>query len=316
MWSAQGRAGADLGSGQQIPSRKLTGKRRADGGDAARRRAHRLSALFVSGLLVTACEKKLDGESTITPSDAGARESDEAAKLAELEALEAPERAAWAKPDEVVEALPIDRDDLHIADIGAGTGYFTRRIAARVPAGRVFAVDVDGSYKYFIESHREEWGTPNIEPRLALYENPLLPKDSLDGVFLSNTYPYIEERVTYFKGVHASLHTGGWLVVIGLDDSADCADFDPCPLDGSSVTAEEVQRELGEAGFALEREVDLLPLQYFLVFRKAPVAAAPSKPDSRSTSVSERAAEAPTDAVGETPDAVDGATATELGTRP
>lgn len=199
--------------------------------------------------------------------EGGAKATDHAAEVA---ALEAPERAAWAMPDEVVAALPIASPDEHIADIGAGSGYFTRRIAARVPDGLVYAVDVDSTYKRFIEEHREGWGTPNIEPRLALYENPLLPVDSLDGVFLSNTYRFIEGRETYFQGVHDSLHAGGWLVIVSWRADAHCegAAAKACPPVEDRVELEVIRKELAAAGFELESEAEFLPVQNFLVFRR------------------------------------------------
>ncbi len=197
----------------------------------------------------------------------------------DLETLESPERDAWAQPDAVVAALPIDREDMHIADIGAGSGYFTRRIARRVPAGLVYAVDVDGQFKQFIEHQRESWGTPNIEPRLALYENPLLPVNSLDGVFMSNTYPYVENREVYFRGVHDSLRPGGWLVVVDFRKDASCEGVDSCPAPEDRVASGDVEAELARAGFALAAREDFLKHQYFLVFRRdgdAPASEAPS----------------------------------------
>jgi SAM-dependent methyltransferase len=187
-----------------------------------------------------------------------------------LERLESPERNAWAKPDEVVAALPLDRRDMDVADIGAGSGYFTRRIAKRVPEGKVFAVDVDGTYKHYIRDNREAWGCPNIETRLALYENPLLPEDSLDLVFLSNTYRYIQDREQYFSGVHASLRSGGRLAIVAFAAGADCnAIGEDCPANEDRVAASQVESELSGAGFVLETAHDFLPYQYLLIFARA-----------------------------------------------
>ena len=187
-----------------------------------------------------------------------------------LERLESPERNAWAKPDEVVAALPLDRADMDVADIGAGSGYFTRRIAKRVPQGKVFAVDVDGTYKRYIRENREAWGCPNIETRLALYENPLLPEASLDLVFLSNTYRYIQERVQYFSGVHSSLRPGGHLAIVSFTPDVDCSAIgDDCPPMDQRVAIADVESELREAGFVLQTKHDFLPYQYLLIFVRA-----------------------------------------------
>jgi predicted methyltransferase len=219
----------------------------------------RTLALALLSLTLLGC--KIDG-STSSP---GGEISE-----AELARLESPERDAWAKPDEVVAALPLGSPDMDVADIGAGSGYFTRRLARRVPEGRVFAVDVAGTYKHYILENRETWGTPNIETRLALYENPLLPQDSLDLVFLSNTYRYIQERVTYFRGVHDSLRAGGKLVVISFRVSAECEALgEMCPPTEERVSADSVVSELGEAGFVLATREKFLEHQYMLVFARA-----------------------------------------------
>ena len=217
----------------------------------------RTSLVLALACCLTAC--KPDGSSP--PIDAEHQHS--------LELLESPERNAWAKPDEVVAALPLTRPDMDVADIGAGSGYFTRRIARRVPDGTVFAVDVDGTYKHYIKDHCEQWGTPNIETRLALYENPLLPQDSLDLVFLSNTYRYIQQRTQYFGGVNASLRSGGKLVIVDFDAARDCSPIgEDCPPKEQRITAEAVESELREAGFVLESRADFLPYQYMLVFAR------------------------------------------------
>lgn len=191
-------------------------------------------------------------------------------KEAALKRFDDPERDAWAMPDRVVDALPIEAPDLTVADIGAGSGYFSRRIAKKVPDGKVYAVDVDTDFKRHIEAHRDEWGTPNIEPRLAVYENPLLPVGEIDLVFVSNTYAYIRDRVAYFKAVHGALKDRGRLAVIDFRQDASCEAASTCPDPAQRVGKEAALRELAEAGFTLETEHDFLPHQYFLVLKKNP----------------------------------------------
>jgi SAM-dependent methyltransferase len=191
-------------------------------------------------------------------------------KEAALARFDDPHRDAWAMPDQVVEALAIEATDFTVADIGAGSGYFSRRLAKKVPDGKVYAVDVDTDFKRHIETHRDEWGTPNIEPRLAVYENPLLPAGAVDLVFVSNTYAYIRDRVTYFKAVHGALTDRGRLAVIDFRQDASCDGIDTCPAPSQRVGKEDALRELGEAGFVVEAEHDFLPHQYFLVLKKAP----------------------------------------------
>jgi ubiquinone/menaquinone biosynthesis C-methylase UbiE len=191
-------------------------------------------------------------------------------KQAALASFDDPERDAWAKPDEVVGTLVMENPRATVADIGAGSGYFTRRLAKRVPSGKVYAVDIDRDFASYIEDHRDEWGTPNIEPRLAMYENPLLPEGEIDLVFVSNTYAYIQDRVTYFQAVHKALVEAGSLVIIDFRLDAQCDGIEICPAAGQRVAKAEALAELSQAGFSLETEHAFLPHQYFLVLRKTP----------------------------------------------
>ena len=183
-----------------------------------------------------------------------------------MASFEDPERAREIDPERIVDALPL-RPDMVVADIGAGSGYFTRRIAKRVPQGKVVAVDIDLVFKQYIEAHREEWGTPNIEPHLALDYHPALPVGSLDLVFLSNTYAYIGDRSRYLRNVGKALDAEGWLVIIDYRTDARCGP-PRCPRRGQRVAKSTALAELSQAGFTLDHEETFLPHQYFLLLRK------------------------------------------------
>lgn len=186
-----------------------------------------------------------------------------------IQVFETPERDAWAKPDQVVRALQIENQDSVIADIGAGSGYFTRRLALEAPAGKVYAVDVDDKFKTYIESNRESWGTPNIEPHLAFYDDPALPERALDMIFMSNTYAYLRDRVPYLLKLREALAPGGYLVVINFRPEAQVPG-DAAPAPAYRVPRATAIKELAEAGFVLEREESFLEHQYFLILRVGP----------------------------------------------
>jgi predicted methyltransferase len=177
-------------------------------------------------------------------------------------------RDAWLMPDKVVRALQITAKDGVVADIGAGSGYFSRRLAAEVPAGTVYAVDVDDHFRSYIEKNRESWGTPNIEPHLAFSDDPALPENGIDLVFLSNTYPYLSDRVNYFKKIHRALKPNGLLAVVNFKPDADVPD-NTAPAKQFRTTRDTVISELQQAGFTLLREESFLPHQYFLIFKQA-----------------------------------------------
>ena len=207
-----------------------------------------------AGLSVTACRK---GEMV-----ADMDYDDPKQAIAEMDDAK---RDAWVMPDKVVRALPIASKDSIVADIGAGSGYFSRRLAREVPGGVVYAVDVDDEFRGYIEQNRESWGTPNIEPHLAFYDDPALPEHGVDLVFVSNTYPYLRSRVSYFKKIAGALKSGGQLVVINFKPDAQVPD-NTAPAPQFRTSRETVITELGQAGFALKREETFLPYQYFLVF--------------------------------------------------
>jgi predicted methyltransferase len=183
-----------------------------------------------------------------------------------IDVFEDPQRDAWQQPDQVVSALPVSPKNGVIADIGAGSGYFTRRLAMQVPEGRVFAVDVDGEFEDYLLNNREAWGTPNIEPHLALYDDPMLPKKAFDLVFTANTYAYIRDRVAYFTRVREALKPGGHLAVIEFRPDAN-PPGDMAPAAEHRVDVSAAKSELAAAGFEVEAEESFLEHQWFLVLK-------------------------------------------------
>ncbi len=179
------------------------------------------------------------------------------------------DRDAWQLPDRVVRALPFQSKSAVVADIGAGSGYFTRRLAAEVPDGRVYAVDVDGEFEDYLLEQREVWGTPNIQPHLAIYDDPMLPPREIDLVFTANTYAFIRDRVGYFSKVRAALTANGRLAIVEFrPDASPPGNIAPAPE--YRVPREKAIAELRQAGFTLEREETFLPHQWFLILTPTP----------------------------------------------
>jgi len=175
-------------------------------------------------------------------------------------------RDAWQRPDEVMRALALSDRAATIADIGAGSGYFTRRLALDVPGGRVYAVDVDGEFEDYLRDNRESWGTPNIEPHLALYDDPMLPEGELDLVFTANTYAFVRDRVEYFTKVRQALKPGGRLIVIDFRPEASPPPG-AAPQAKHRVKRDTALSELEQAGFTLTDEETFLAHQWFLVLQ-------------------------------------------------
>jgi len=179
-------------------------------------------------------------------------------------AYEGINRDQWQQPDRIIAALNIRPGD-HVADLGAGGGYFTFRLAAAVgPSGKVYAVDIDRDMVELIAQRARKEGFANVEPVLAKPEDPLLPKTGVDLIFTSNTYHHIEHRIDYFSNLRRYLRPGGRVAVIDFDRRSW---FEG--LLRHYTPAEFIRREMEQAGYSLEREFDFLDRQSFLVFSVA-----------------------------------------------
>lgn len=174
--------------------------------------------------------------------------------------FESPERAAWQKPDEVVAALAPKEGEV-VADIGAGSGYFTRRFAAKVgPKGTVYAIDIEPGMLAAVRKDAKERKLDNIIPILADLDDPNIPPGGVDTVFICDTVHHIADRPAYYRRIAAALRQGGRIVIVDFHER----DAPVGPPTEHKLSAEQVTAELAEAGFQVVRTHDLLPHQYVL----------------------------------------------------
>src|SRR5206468_3894275 len=125
-----------------------------------------------------------------------------------------PARDAYQKPREVVRALRI-RPGMRVADVGAGTGYFSRYLSAAVgAAGTVLAVDTEPELVRYLRERAEKEKTDNVVPILASPDNPRLPRGAVDLVLLVDTFHHIDHRVAYFGSLRRTLAPGGRVAVV------------------------------------------------------------------------------------------------------
>lgn len=169
-------------------------------------------------------------------------------------------RDHWQKPQEVIAALGL-APDASVADIGAGTGYFSARLAQALPKGRVYAVDIEPDMVRYLRERAEREKLPNVEVVLAQPEDPKLPA-KVDRVLIVDTYHHIEEREKYFARLIGMLKPGGEVVIIDFTKESPVG-----PPVATRIAAQQVTAEMQRAGYALVKTHDFLPHQYFLVFR-------------------------------------------------
>ncbi len=167
------------------------------------------------------------------------------------------------KPDEVLKLMNVKLGQV-IVDIGAGSGYFTRRFAAAVgPTGKAIGVEIDSAMVRSMHADARRLSLTNYEARLVPPDDPMLAASSVDVIFLCDTYHHINDRVGYFVNVRRSLKLGGRLVIVDSVRTKNRQEH--------SIVKEEAVDELRRAGFRLTREFDLLlPRQYFLEFEPEP----------------------------------------------
>lgn len=179
-----------------------------------------------------------------------------------IASLEDPERDAYQKPHEVVMALALKEGE-RIADIGAGSGYFSLRFAQHVgAAGRVFAVDISPDMIVHLNKRVRDAGVDNVRTILALPDDPLLPKASVDRVFICDTWHHIADHPRYLGVLKTILKPGGQVVIIDFQKK-DTPVGAPMEM---RLAREDVVREFERNGFRLAKEHTFLPYQYFLVF--------------------------------------------------
>jgi len=170
-------------------------------------------------------------------------------------------RDSWQQPDKVIAALNLHPGEI-VADLGSGGGYFTFKLAKAVaPSGKVYAVDVDEDMIELISKRLKEESGNNVETILATPTDPRLPQTGVDLVFTVNTYHHIADRSAYFANARKYLRPGGRIAIIDLDRRAWLEG-----LLGHYTPSETIKREMEQAGYTLQQQLDFLDRQSFLIF--------------------------------------------------
>jgi len=173
-----------------------------------------------------------------------------------------PARDTWQLPDRVIAALNLKRGQI-VADIGAGTGYFSVRLAKSEAAPKVYAADIERSMVSYLRERAAKEGLHNVIAVQAAADQPNLP-EPVDLVLIVDTYHHIGDREAYFRRLAQSIKPGGRVAII---------DFKPDSPEGPPkefrFPLEKFKSEMGNAGYRLAAQHDFLPRQQFLIFEVA-----------------------------------------------
>jgi SAM-dependent methyltransferase len=174
-----------------------------------------------------------------------------------------PRRDGWQKPRALVRALGLRRGQV-VAEIGAGPGYFTPRLARAVgPSGHVFAVDPEPAVLDVLRQRLSRARVRNVTPVLSRDDDPLLPRGQCQAAIIINAYHHMHGGAAFLRRLVTALPRGAR--VINVDWNED-SDFGPPPR--RRVPRTRFLRDARRAGLRLVADRELLPHQYFLVLRR------------------------------------------------
>jgi SAM-dependent methyltransferase len=182
----------------------------------------------------------------------------------DLGLLEGPDRDLWQLPDQIMDTLRIAEGSL-VADLGAGGGWFTIRLARRVGAnGLVFAEDIQPQMLEATMRRVAREGLGNVRRVLGTAEDPRLPAGTLDAVLIVDTYHELDNRDAMLRNIAKSLKPQGRVGVVDFKRDG----LGPGPALEERVDPEQVVRDAEAAGLRLVRRETFLPYQFMLVFSR------------------------------------------------
>ncbi len=177
--------------------------------------------------------------------------------------LERPGRGREERTDLLIERLPLQANSV-VADIGAGTGYFSFAVADRVPEGKVLAVDIQPEMLAIIDEKKRAGGASNVEPVKGTIMDPALTPDTVDLIFIVDAYHEFSHPREMGEGMFAALKSGGRIVLIEyrMEDRS-------VPIKRlHKMSARQAKKEMRALGFRWVETGSFLPQQHFLVFEK------------------------------------------------
>lgn len=175
-------------------------------------------------------------------------------------------REIWDRRQDILNALNL-RSGMRVADIGAGTGFFTLMFAKTVgPEGKAYAVDISSSFIYAIGQRAREAGLGNVAGVVNNQQSVKLPAEAVDLAFVSDTYHHFEYPQTTLVSIHKALKPTGELVVIDFKKIPGLSS--PWVMNHVRAGKKGVIKEIESAGFKLLEDRKFMRGQFYLRFRK------------------------------------------------
>ncbi len=179
----------------------------------------------------------------------------------DLGLLEGPDRDMWQKPEQIMDALGV-ADGAVVADLGAGGGWFTIRLARRVgPNGTVYAEDIQRQMLEAIDRRVAREGLRNVQTVLGSSKDPRLPAP-VDAVLIVEAYNEMEDPVALFSNVRRTLRRGGRVGMVEYKKDG----LGPGPDLSARPDPEAIIRDAEAAGLQLLKRETFLPFQFLLIF--------------------------------------------------
>ena len=177
--------------------------------------------------------------------------------------LERPDREQEEAPSKAIAMMELRPSDV-VADIGAGTGYFSFRIARQVPRGKVLAEDIDPDMIRDMRTAIAAQHIKNVEPVLGTTQDPKLPESSVDLVIMVDAYHEFDHPREMMEAIVKSLKPGGR--VVDLEYRAEDPNVQIKPH--HKMTEAQAISEMAAVGLVHLKTLETLPQQHFMVFQK------------------------------------------------
>ena len=177
--------------------------------------------------------------------------------------LERPGRVQEEQPDMVVNNMGLDSDEV-VADIGAGSGYFSLRIAKLVPDGKVLAVDIQPEMLELLELRKSEAGISNVEGVLGAVDNPNLPENSIDAAIMVDAYHEFSHPFEMIEGIYKALKPGGRIFLLEYREEDPSIPIRPL----HKMSELQAVKEMSVFGLDWTDTLDFLPWQHMMIFTK------------------------------------------------